>query len=211
MLFGDKQPPTHQETAAGLPWQVEKLSDGGSRVFGITIDQSTFNEVRKNFGDEGLLALVIAPGESGSVEAYFEKINAGFVTGKLLLTIQSSLQEREAIQRRAVKTEYMDSMARRVTLHEADIDAMQKSPIIGVSFIPSAHLDEEIIQQRFGIPAERIRSSEHAEHFLYPDRGLDLVLDQKGKEVLQYVAPRNFSRLRDPLMAGAASRPDSAQ
>ena len=30
---------------------------------------------------------------------------------------------------------------------------------------------------------------------------LDLILDRKGKEVLQYVAPRDFARLREPLTA----------
>jgi hypothetical protein len=39
------------------------------------------------------------------------------------------------------------------------------------------------------------------EHFLYPAKGLDLILDRKGKEVLQYVAPRDFARLREPLTA----------
>lgn len=210
ILFTEKQPPVNQAAAEGLPWQIDLLPGGGSRVFGITLGQSTFNELRPKFGDEGALALIVAPGESGSVEAYFEKINAGFVTGKLLLTIQSSLAEREAMLQRAVKADYMDSTTKRITLNEIDIDAMQKSPIIGVSFIPSANLDEDIIQQRFGMPAERIRGSEHTEHFLYPDRGLDLILDRKGKEVLQYVAPKDFAGLRDPLIAAtqaAAAEP----
>ena len=60
-------------------------------------------------------------------------------------------------------------------------------------------MDEAIILQRFGTPAERIRQGETLEHFLYPDKGLDLVLDSKGKEVLQYVAPADFARLRAPL------------
>ncbi len=210
ILFADKQPPVNQEAAEGLPWQIDVLPGGGSRVFGITLGQSTFGEVRQQFGGEGTLALIVAPGESGSVEAYFEKINAGLVTGKLLLAIQSSLPEREAMLQRAVKADYMDSSTKRITLHEMDIEAMQKSPIIGVSFIPSANLDEDIIRQRFGMPGERIRGSEHTEHFLYPDRGLDLILDRKGKEVLQYVAPKNFASLRDPLVAAeraAAARP----
>lgn len=203
VLFTDKQPPVNQETAEGLPWQIDVLPDGGSRVFGITLGQSTFNEIRQKVGDEGKLALIVAPGESGSVEAYFEKISAGFVSGKLLLTIQSSLPQREAMLQRAVKADYMDSTTRQITLSKMDVEAMQQSPIIGVSFIPAANLDEDIIQQRFGMPAERIRSSEHTEHFLYPDRGLDLILDRKGKEVLQYVAPKNFASLRDPLIAAA--------
>jgi hypothetical protein len=56
-----------------------------------------------------------------------------------------------------------------------------------------------VILQRFGAPAERIRQGETLEHFLYPAQGLDIVLDSKGKEVLQYVAPADFARLRAPL------------
>jgi hypothetical protein len=43
-------------------------------------------------------------------------------------------------------------------------------------------------------------SHENTEHFLYPEQGLDLQLNTKGKEVLQYVPPRDFSALRTPLI-----------
>jgi hypothetical protein len=56
------------------------------------------------------------------------------------------------------------------------------------------------VTSRFGRPSERIRSSESVEHYLYPDRGLDVVLDSKGKELLQYVAPQQFELLREPLL-----------
>jgi hypothetical protein len=38
-------------------------------------------------------------------------------------------------------------------------------------------------------------------HLLYPPLGLDVVVDGDGKELLQYVAPRDFERLRAPLLA----------
>ena len=39
--------------------------------------------------------------------------------------------------------------------------------------------------------------------------GLDLVLDSKGRELLQYVAPARFEALRAPLPAQAAGgKPD---
>ena len=80
-----------------------------------------------------------------------------------------------------------------------------RAPIRSIAFIPSTNLDEATILQRFGAPAERLRGGEHIEHFLYPARGLDVVLDAKGKELPQYVAPRDFARLRQPLAARPAS------
>jgi hypothetical protein len=37
------------------------------------------------------------------------------------------------------------------------------------------------------------------EHWLYPEKGLDLMLNDSGKEVLQYVAPREFATLARPF------------
>ena len=52
---------------------------------------------------------------------------------------------------------------------------------------------------RFGEPGERLVVSEKRVHLLYPDKGLDVVVDGNGKELLQYVAPRDFAELREPL------------
>jgi hypothetical protein len=61
-------------------------------------------------------------------------------------------------------------------------------------------LDEASIKQRFGEPAQVIKESDSAmTHWLYPDKGLDVALDEKGNGVLQYVPPSQFSQLLKPL------------
>lgn len=182
-----------------LPWQIERLPEGGSRVFGLTLGRSTLQDARQQLGGDVQVALIVAPGETGSLEAYYESIDAGAVKGKMVLTLETSLAQREQILARARKVDYMQSAARRVDLGADDLRQADRARIIAIAFIPAANLDEQVVLQRFGVPGERIRSSEYKEHFLYPDKGLDLQLDAKGKEVLQYVAPRDFARLRAPL------------
>ena len=189
--------------AEGLPWQIETTAGGNSRVFGLMPGSSTLEEVRARFGPDAQVALIVAPGETGSVEAFYESVTAGIVTGKLILTLESTFAQREEMLKRAIKADFMESTTRRIELADIDLQAMAKARIIAIAFIPSANLSEDIVLQRFGPPAERIRASEQAEHFLYPEKGLDLRLDAKGKELLQYVAPRDFARLRDPLRATA--------
>lgn len=200
LLITDDGKPAEQ-AAEGLPWQIEVLGDGYARVFGLTPGVSTLDEVRARLGNDAEVALIVAPGESGSVEAFYQSVTAGFVTGKMILTLETTLAEREQMLKRAVKAEYMESTTRRITLAADDLQAVKKARIVAIAFIPAAQLDAAVVLQRFGAPAERIRSSEHTEHFLYPDKGLDLRLDAKGRELLQYVAPRDFARLRDPLLA----------
>lgn len=199
LLFPSGDGPDKQASDAGAPWQIERLPDGVTRVFGLTPGLSTLNEAQRRLGGEPQVALIAAPGERGSLEAYFETVTFGQITGKMVLTLAASDEQREQMLQRARKAEYMEGTTRRIELGSEDLALAQGMAIAALVFIPSANLDEQIVLQRFGAPAERIRSDEHREHFLYPDRGLDLQLDAKGKEVLQYVAPRDFARLRAPL------------
>lgn len=196
--FSGSPPAQRQEQA--LPWQIEALPDGGSRVFGLSLGHATLADARSRFGPDAQVALIVAPGETGAVEAYYESFSAGFVAGKLVLTVDTTPEMRAEMLKRANKAEYMESSTRRIELSDADLRNVAAMPVSAVVFIPSAQLDEQVVLQRFGQPAERLRASEHAEHFLYPALGLDLVLDAKGKELLQYVAPRDFARLRAPLV-----------
>lgn len=194
---------------SGLPWQIETLPGGESRVFGLLLGHSTLADAQARFGPEMQLAIVATPTEDGNVEGYYESVTAGFVVGKLIVTADLPATVIAGMRERAPKTEYMQSTTRKATLAAADGAAALAAPIRAIAFIPSAQLDEAVILERFGPPTERIRTSEHVEHLLYPARGLDLALDSKGRELLQYVAPARFAALRAPLaaQAGVDARP----
>ena len=186
----------------GLPWQIEMPAEGVSRVFGLTLggpSASTLADARRAFPEEFRLALLSPQDAPLTLEAYFESVSIGSLTGKLVLGLAAPAGELEAMRTRAAKTDHLDSGMRKFNLGDADRERAERLAIASISFIPSASLDEGIVVQRFGAPAERIRQGETLEHFLYPAKGLDVVVDAKGKEVLQYVAPGEFARLRAPL------------
>ena len=196
-----------------MPWQVLPLPGGGSKVLGLTLGaqhqgSSTLGDVVQRWGDSVQIAIVAEPNETGNLEAYVDPVQAGFISGKAVITAHLPPEVIQAMRERAPKTAYMAGTTRRVTLSSTDMIDALKAPVAVVSFIPSANLDEGIILSRFGPPAQRVRSNGHLEHFLYPDKGLDLTLDSEGKELLQYVAPADFERLRQPLLkAASASAP----
>jgi len=189
----------------GLPWQIEVLPEGNSRVFGLTLARSTLGDARRQFGMEMEIAVVAAPGESGALEAYSSSVTAGAIMGKIILVADVRRETVAQLRQRAIKSEYMDSSTRKYSLHPDDLALAWRAPIAGIAFIPAVSLDEQTVLGRFGDPDERIRVDERVEHFLYPDKGLDLAIDSQGKEVLQYVAPRHFARLREPLIKTSAA------
>jgi len=183
----------------GLPWQIETFSDGTSRVFGLTLARSTLADARQRFGQDVDIGIIAPPKETGTLEAYYYQVAAGPITGRIILVADLDQRVVAHLRARAVKSEYMESATRRYFLRQEDLPVALAAPIATLTFIPSVNLDERTVLGRFGAPSERVRTG-HVEHFLYPDRGLDLALDDKDKEVLQYVAPRDFARLRAPLM-----------
>ena len=189
----------------GLPWQIEILPNGETKVFGLIPARSTLDDARGRFGMDMEIAVIAAPGEPGALEAYASNVTTGMIMGKIILVADADRETVARLRERAVKAEYMDGTTRKHVLHRDDLALAWRTPIASITFIPAANLDEQTVLSRFGAPAERIRVDERVEHFLYPDKGLDLALDSKGKEVLQYVAPRQFARLRAPLVKAATA------
>lgn len=207
------RPPDNSVGSAvkGLPWQIEIQPDGSTRVFDLVPGKSSLEDARNRFGSDVETAYVAAPGEPGEIEAYFPEITAGAVTGKMIVTADIAPDTLNKIRERATAGAYMNSTTRKWVLAATDKDMVFHAPIKAIVFVPAINLDEQIVLQRFGTPAERIRTSEDIEHFLYRERGLDLILDAKGREVLQYVAPNRFETLRAPLLTKTSTDEGNAK
>jgi hypothetical protein len=185
----------------GLPWQIEVLPEGFSKVFGITLGGSTLGDARQQLGDDMELAIIVTSGkDSGGLEMYYSRYRAGVFSGKLVLAADLAPESLVQLKERAIKSRYMESGARKFILDPADLSIALQAPLATMTFIPAINIDESSAIKRFGPAAETIRSKNQVTHLLYPDKGLDLIINENGREVLQYVAPRDFERLRAPLL-----------
>lgn len=181
-----------------LPWQIEVLPDGRSRVFGVTLGSSTLGDARSVLGTDAETAIVVSSDADNALEMFYRRYTSGPFTGKLVIAADLPDKTLTGFIQRAIKAEYMDSGARKLTLDPDDLQSAYQAMIANMVFIPAVNLDEPTAVQRFGKPAETIRVDKQL-HLLYPDKGLDLILNEKGRDILQYVAPRDFQQLRTPL------------
>lgn len=184
-----------------LPWQVATDEQGGSAVFGLRPGVSTLADVKARLGGEVDVAIIASPGEVGALEGYYGQVALGFVLAKLVVTLDTSPADVAAMRERALKAKHMESTTRKITLHPDDLVRAEQFTVRAISVIPTVNLDESTVIQRFGQPGERIAVSDKRVHLLYPKQGVDVVIDSEGKELLQYVAPRDFAVLREPLVA----------
>lgn len=193
--------PPGVDVESNLPWQIALDGQGGSRVFGLQPGVSTLAEAKQRLGSDVDVAIIALPDEVGAVEAFYTQVPLGFVLAKMILTVDVEETALLSMRDRALKAEHMESTTRKIRMHPDDLATVERLPIKAISVIPTVNLDEAALVQRFGSPGERLVLSEKRVHLLYPDKGLDVLVDGDGKELLQYVAPRRFALLSEPLRA----------
>ncbi len=196
-LSSFKQP---QKAHAGYPWQIEKLASGQTRVFSLTIGQSTLGEAENLFKERAELTLFSAKNSAPVIEAFFNEVTIANFKSKMVMSIELPVDEIQAMFNRGARIATLGSGTRKVTLSSVDAQLVRQAAIASITYLPSAHLDAQLIEHRFGQPAEKIADPESdAIHWLYPEKGVDIALSETDKEVIVYVLPDAFDELLQPL------------
>jgi hypothetical protein len=184
-----------------LPWQIEYTATGSTRVFGLVLGQSTLQEAERQLDSAAKISLFAVPDKPPIVEAYFDKVTLGGLSAEMVLEIDVPAEELQSIFARGERISTLGSGSRKVTLNDQDFTVVRALPITSITYVPRVRLHPELIQKRYGEPARRLKDNHsNTTHWLYPNKGLDVAVDDKGHAVLQYVAPTQFSRLQKPLM-----------
>lgn len=208
-------PPTIDDGQVRLPWRATTNAAGQTQVFGFTLGETSLAEIRDLFGQEGTINLFETPGrtERYGVEAYFEQVYLQSLRADFVITLDVDQGTLAAMYERGLRISQLGSGSKKVKMDPADVEVLLPRPIRAITYLPQARLDEDLIERRFGRPAERRAEAETGVvHWLYPDRGIDIARDPKGKVVIQYVDRADFASVLAPLArqdAGTMSPPRS--
>lgn len=184
----------------GFPWQVENMANGNLRVFNLTLGQTTIGEAEQLFKEKAAINLFAPKQSSAVIEAYFDQVKVSGLKSKMVMSLDISSDIIQDIYNRGARISTLDSGTRKVTLLDEDIMLVRNSVIVGITYLPSIHLDAQLIENRFGQPAEKLQDTKSdAIHWLYPAKGVDIALSESEKEVIQYVKPEDFDKLVKPL------------
>ncbi|OGT18958.1 MAG: hypothetical protein A2342_05390 [Gallionellales bacterium RIFOXYB12_FULL_54_9] len=194
-------PDNSVSTPETLPWKITHPTPETTRVFGITLGQSTLSEVAHTYKYETELEIsLFKPNDAKmGVEGFFEEVNFNGLKAKIVMTIAVPEAELQTMYARGLRMNSTPS-GKRITLTADDLARVRSLPVTSLTYLPTARLEEAIILKRFGEPAQRIREKKSGlVHWLYPQHGLDVVLD--NKPFFQYLPTKDFERLRAPLLA----------
>jgi len=189
-----------KESAPRHPWRIHIGIDGNSSVFGLTIGQSTLGEAQKALQAEPQVNLFATPEGDYSIEAFFRRLAISGLKADLVLSLAIDPSKLEGMYQRGARQKALETGNKQIDLASEDYALMSTQKIAYITYIPSANLDEAMIEARFGAPSS-IEAEEEGSivHWLYPTKGLDIALNPEGKEVFQYVNPRDFARVVQPF------------
>lgn len=184
----------------GLPWQIEHPAPGETRIFGLTLGSSSAGEAEQRFHAEAKPSLFRSRDGRLAAEMFFEQVTLAGLKARIVIAIAVPAAELQAMYERGLRISATGG-DKKITPAPQDAARLRALPISGLTYMPSVRLDEETFAKRFGQPGQRIREkASGAVHWLYPQHGLDITLGGAEKPVLQYVPPRDFDQLLQPLL-----------
>ncbi|MCG5516353.1 MULTISPECIES: hypothetical protein [unclassified Ectothiorhodospira] len=199
LLLTGPPPQPHEDE---LPWNVEVLEDGKSRVFGVTLEQTPLQVLRERLKLFPSLALFVSPDGDRRLEAYFGSVKLGPFETNLLARLKVDEGTLDAMAARSVNDKPMPSGARRLTLSEQDTRRALDLPVAELSYVPRARYDEETVLERFGREPQKLTMDDGRQYFLYPESGVAILLTPGGRDTLHFVSPRHFDALRARIEEG---------
>lgn len=201
VLFTDKTADKKQAINGLYPWQVEMLANGKSRVFGIVLSETILKEVSAILNASPELALYDSK-QGAVIEAYYKNILLGGLIGSFIFTLDIPESQLNKIKNNLIKKKKVNENEFKYELDKANAEQVKIFKVKNLVYLPTVQLDEETILERFGKPLEKIalKNKESGWHYLYPEKGLDLIYREEGKEMLQYVSPKEFNLLLEPLL-----------
>jgi hypothetical protein len=181
------------EQSVELPWQVAVHDPMHSEVFGIVLNQTTLEQARVRFGQLDGIALYRKSDGDFTLEAYFGKVSIGPFGARLIATLDASQQDLEQLVQDSVKRVPTQDGGFKWTLNEQKQAEQGSREIKSLTFIPSYRgMDQDFIRSRFGEPGRRKTVDETAELWFYPDKGIRVLVDNKGNDLFEFLAPADF-------------------
>jgi hypothetical protein len=176
-----------------LPWQITVHPDGSSRVLDIDLGKATLSDAQEKFGPVEDYAVFVRDENNSDLEAYFGNVMFGPLNAKVVVKLQASEAEKQALVARGGEREPSPTGDWKHKLNQADHAAQAQRLVTAISYVPGTRgLDAAFFLDRFGKPAATLKENEEAVSWFYPEKGLSVLIDKQSREVLEYVPPRDF-------------------
>lgn len=165
-----------------LPWDVDVLDNGATRVFGITLNKTRIqdaNQILSSFPETRLIAEIP---EAPQLVAYYDDINIGGFTAEIELEYKLPRERLQQLGQRAIPVAEKNYFR----LEEATELELLGSTVSNLTYKPVIDYEIDMILQRFGPPERENKITEFLYTLEYPDLGLVIYINEEGQDSFVY-------------------------
>ncbi|MGB0713484.1 MAG: hypothetical protein ACPGUC_07985 [Gammaproteobacteria bacterium] len=183
------------------PWVINAPNPDQLDALGVSLGKTTVAEAEKLWGRALEKAVFSFRDGRNEVEAFAGKLSFGGIEGRLVAPLRVDAADAALYAGRATDRKPQPSLAIKLDLQARDSEALGRVVLDRLMFVPATKkLETSMLEQRFGKPASRVeRGGEGATLWSYPDKGLVIIHDPEGPEILHFVPPSAFPRLLERL------------
>jgi hypothetical protein len=179
-----------------LPWDITLFPDGTSAVFGAHLGKDSLLDFKRLYNQKADLAIFVDPDKKTSLEAYFGPTDVGALSANVAIVARVDKKVLEGwISADHAKPDPTPSGAWKYPMSDEQIRAAQNFPIESITYKPSADYSESLIERRFGKPESIRHAGEANAYWLYPSKGVLITVNKAGRDLFQYIAPKDFAKL----------------
>jgi len=196
-FYGKITTPQSDKTVrvTNLPWQITVTDPQMLHVFDLDIGKTTLGQAVNILKSEYELAWFENDDQSISLEAYFLRVSLSGLRAKVILELDSKGLDMDYLKKNSGKPEILPSRAIKYPLDDL-AQIMSNKIIKSLTYIPKSSVEPELLKDRFGPADEVITINKNSEFWLYPQKGLVMTINTKGKEAFQYIPITDFERLK---------------
>jgi hypothetical protein len=170
-----------------LPWNSYRDDQGRVYALGLIVGQSTLADAMLRYGNDVEIKLFTDHDlNPTSVEAFFPTIYIGSIKSPLILRLKVSPERMQALMNEAPGVRATPTGNKEVLLSDFQARSLLHNPIEVITLVAGKDLPEQALLKRFGAPQEKRSESDHTERWIYPNKGLTIIVDPEGKEVFEW-------------------------
>ncbi|MCW8853577.1 MAG: hypothetical protein OQK72_02640 [Gammaproteobacteria bacterium] len=164
-----------------MPWNIQILENGSSRIMGITLGKTNIQDAHQIFAHFSETRLVTSNSKTVLL-AHFDELNLAGLLAEIDLIYDISETDLEKVRQQAVDTK----QGQYQLVRESMLMDLLTTPVKQLIYKPYIDYDNNMISQRFGEPEERESITESTEKLIYPALGLVIYLNTDGPEKFIY-------------------------
>lgn len=182
-----------------LPWQIEVAAPDRTRVLGIELGRSTLRELADQLPVPDI-RLFVQPDGSRSVEAFYANARIPPFEANIVLVPALDDDAMAYVWGERTSDRPMPSGARRYGLSDDALRVLGGAVIVEMSYIPRARWDADLMRERFGEPRGHLRIGDDQDYWLYPDRGLAVMVPTgRGRVLMHFVTLERWEKVVERL------------